>query len=138
MSSPKVRQRPLLTLPQILLLVALFAGMIIAVDLNRRAQIGRVAGIGEGEVLEQIHFEETRQVELEATRSYVNSDEYVADFARNEANYTLPGEKRVVILPQEVTRTTQQFAEPTPDPIQYARPWQGWLRLLTDAPQPQK
>jgi hypothetical protein len=138
MSSSKVRQRPLLTLPQILLLVALFAGMIIAVDLNRRAQIGRVAGVGEGELLEQISFEETRQVELHATRAYVNSDEYVADFARNEANYTLPGESRVVILPQEVVQTVQQFADPTPDPIQYAHPWQGWMRLLTDAPHPKR
>jgi len=136
MSQKKIAERPLLTLPQILLLLGLLAALFFALDINRRAQAGEQVGVGQEALRQEINFEATRRVELQATLSYVQSDDYVADYARNEAGYILPGEVRVVPLPLEATPIPTEPPPPTPDPAQNAHPWQAWLRLLTDIPQP--
>lgn len=130
------QQRPLLTLPQVIVLLAVVAALFIALDLNRRAQAGRLVGVGEEALQEEIRLETTRQVELQATLVYVQSEDYVAAYARDEGGYVLPGEKRVVPLMIETTPEPTPLPAPTPDPATYARPWQVWWRLLTDAPQP--
>lgn len=130
------RQKPLLTVPQILILLAVIAGLFIALDLNRRAQLGRLAGAGEAELLEEIEAEETRQIELQATATYVNSEHYVEAYAREEGGYVLPGERRVVPMIVEGTPVPGPTPLPTPDPATAAHPWQAWWRLLTDAPLP--
>jgi hypothetical protein len=126
----------LLTVPQILILLAVIAGLFIALDLNRRAQLGRLAGAGEAELREEIQAEETRQIELQATATYVNSEHYVEAYAREEGGYVLPGERRVVPLIVEGTPVPAPTPAPTPDPAASAHPWQAWWRLLTDAPLP--
>lgn len=107
-----------------------------ALDLNRRAQAGVLVGGDTAVLQEEIDLEMTRQVALEATLTYVQSDEYVAEYARNEGGYLLPGEKRVVPLFIEVTPAPTAVADPTPDPAARARPWQAWWRLLSDASHP--
>jgi cell division protein FtsB len=129
-------RRPfILTLPQVIAVLVIVGGMIVALDLNRREQSGRLVGVGEADLAREIAYESTRQVELIATRAYVQSEDYVADYARNEGGYVLPGEKRVV-----VTTVDQPPPPPPPEPImeplEYARPWQAWWRLLLDAPFP--
>ncbi len=130
------RQRPLLNLPQIIVLLIVIAALFIGLDLNRRAQAGQLVGVGEEALRREVTLETTRQVELEATLSYVQSEDYVAAYARNEAGQLLPGEKRVVPLIIEATPEPPAPPLPTADPLEYARPWQAWWRLLTDAPQP--
>jgi len=132
------RQRPLLTLPQIIVLLAVGAGIFVALDLNRRAQARRLVGVDEEALQTEVNVEMTRQVELQATLEYVQTDDYVAAYARDEGGYLLPGERRVVPMPVEVTPTPTAAAAPTPDPITRARPWQAWWALLTDAPQPSR
>ncbi len=130
------RQRPLLTFPQILILVVILVALFAALNLNRRAQAGRQVGVGESALQVELDLEVTRQVELQATLEYVQSEDYVAAYARDEGGYLLPGEKRVVPLTIEVTPQPTPLPPPTPDPVERARPWQAWWRLLTDAPQP--
>ncbi|MCP4356651.1 MAG: hypothetical protein GY796_01375 [Chloroflexi bacterium] len=130
------RQRPLLTLPQILVLAAIIVALFVALDLNKRAQAGRLVGVGESSLQTEIDLEVTRQVELQATLEYVQSDDYIAAYARNEGGYLLPGEKRIVPLMIEVTPAPTALPPPTPDPVAEARQWQAWWQLLTDAPQP--
>ena len=72
------RQRPLLTIPQILILLAVIAALFIGLDLKRRAQAGRLVGVGEESLKQEISLEATRQVELQATLVYVQSEDYVA------------------------------------------------------------
>ena len=131
-----LRQRPLLTLPQILVLLAVVAALFIALDLNRRAQAGRSVGVGEAALQQQVDLEVTRQVELQATLTYVQSEDFVAEYARDEAGQLLPGERRIVPLVIETTPEPTPIPTPAPDPATNARPWQAWWRLLTDAPQP--
>jgi hypothetical protein len=136
MSKKTFRRRPLFTIPQIGALVFVIAGLIIAIDLRNRARAGRLVGVGEEELIVAVSGEETRQVELRATATYVSSDDYVASYARNEGGYLLSGEKRVVPLLIEATPVPASAATPTPDPAHQARPWMAWWRLLTDAPYP--
>jgi cell division protein FtsB len=129
-------RQPLLTLPQVLVLLTVIAGLFVTLDLNRRAQAGRMVGVGEEALEAEIAAEETRQIELKATATYVNSDYYVEAYARDEGGYLLPGEKRVVPLLMEGTPVPTPTPHPTPDPAADAHPWQAWWRLLTDAPLP--
>jgi cell division protein FtsB len=133
-----LRFRPLLTVPQLAILLVVLAGLIIALDLNRRAQAGRLVGVGEEALQSELELEITRQVELQATLAYVQSEDYVAAYARDEGGYLLPGEKRVVPLLIEATPSPEPEAPATPDPATLARPWQAWWRLLTDAPYPSR
>lgn len=131
-----LRQRPLLTLPQIFILIAIVVALFVALNLNRRAEAGRLVGAGESSLQAEVELETTRQVELQATLEYVQSDDFVAAYARDEGGYLLPGEKRIVPLTIDATPLPTPAPPPTPDPIAKARPWQAWWRLLTDAPQP--
>lgn len=130
------RSRPLFSLPQVVFFMVIAGAIIISVDLNNRAQSGRLVGSGEEALQVQIDHEGTRQVELQVTLEYVTSDDYVASYARNEGGMILPGERRIVPLLQEATPEPTPVPPPTPDPAHQARPWQAWWRLLTDAPQP--
>jgi len=138
MGGKLLHQRPLLTLPQMLVLLGVIAALFIALDLNRRAQAGRLVGVGEEALRREVRLEATRQVELQATLDYVQSDDYVAAYARDEGGYVLPGEKRVVPLLLEAAPEPTPAAAATPDPAFRAQPWQAWWQLLTDAPQPSR
>ena len=134
--SPVFRSRPLFSVAQVILVLVIAGAIIIAIDINSRAQAGRLVGRGEEALQSQINREATRQVELVVTLEYVTSDDYVASFARNEGGMILPGERRYVPMLQEATPEATPMPPPTPDPLIEARPWQAWWRLLTDAPQP--
>ncbi|MFO7538670.1 MAG: hypothetical protein R6X32_11515 [Chloroflexota bacterium] len=138
MGNKSLRQRSLFSWPQILALLAILATLLIALDLNRRAEAGRQVGAGEDVLHQQIDLETTRQVELQATLDYVQSEDYTEAYARNEGGQILPGEKRIVPLFIEITPTPTPRPTPTPDPAANAEPWQAWWQLLTDVPQPSR
>lgn len=133
-----LRQRPLLSFPQILVLTAVVIAIYIGVDLNHRAKIGRQIEASELTLEEQLSFETTRQVELLVTRDYVNSDDYVADFARNEGGQVMLGEQRIVPITSDSIPLPTPIPTATPDPAYDARSWQAWWRLFTDAPMPSR
>jgi cell division protein FtsB len=130
------RQRPLLTIPQIIILMGVVAILFIGLDLTHRAQAGQLVGAGEESLQKEITVEMTRQVALQATLEYVQSDDYVKAYARDEGGYIMPGEKRIVPMPVEAPPGEQPQAAPTPDPAAAALPWQAWWQLLSDAPPP--
>ncbi len=132
------QQRPLLTLPQIIALLIIGGSLFVALDLNRRAQQSQGAGMGQEALQAQVQIEQTRQVELQVTLEYVQSDDYVAVYAREEGGFLLAGEKRIVPLTIDATPLPTAVPPPTPDPANNARPWQAWWRLLSDAPHPTK
>lgn len=134
--SPVFRSRPLFSVPQVIFFLVITGAIIIAVDLNNRAQAGRLVGSGEEALQAQVDREATRQVELQATLEYVTSDDYVASYARNEGGMIQPGERRIVPMLQEATPQPTAPPPAAADPAVQARPWQAWWRLLTDAPPP--
>ena len=138
MSEKKKRLKPLLTVPQILVILALIAGLVIALDLNRRAQAGQLVGVGEEPLNRELAYEATRQIHLQATATYVYSVHFIESYARNEGGLIRPGEKRVVPIIAELEPTPTPPPMPTPDPAGEAHPWQAWWRLITDAPLPSR
>ena len=136
MRSRFVFRRSIHSAAQVVLLLVVIAAMFIVLDLNRRARDGRLVGAGAEELRAELDKEITRQVELKATLDFVQSDEYIAIYAREEGGMLLPGEKRIVPLTVDATPAPRPQAQPTPDPALYARPWQVWWSLLTDAPLP--
>lgn len=136
MSTPTIRQRHIFTLPQLVIFLAVLAALIIVVDLNRRRQSSESVGAGAAALEADVAAEVTRQVELQATLTYVESEDYVAAYARDEAGQVLPDEKRIVPLFIESAPPPPPAPPPTPDAAINARPWQAWWRLLTDAPLP--
>ena len=138
MSEKRVNERPLLTIPQILVLLAIVAAIFVALDLNSRAKAGESVGIGEEKLTTEISAEATRQIELQATLTYVQSDDYIAAYARDEGGYMLPNERRVVPVPVDAPPQAIAPPPPTPDPAADAQPWQAWWQLLTDRPMPEK
>jgi cell division protein FtsB len=136
MRSKFVLRRSIHSVAQVVTLLVVVASLFIVLDLNRRARDGRLVGAGAEELQAEFDEEVTRQVELKATLEFVRSDDYVAIYAREEGGMLLPGEKRIVPLRMEATPEPLLAAQPTPDPALYARPWQVWWSLLTDAPLP--
>ena len=132
------RHHPLLTFSQIVVLLGVVAALIITLDLNLRAQAGRLVGVGEESIQSEITLEQTRQVQLLATATYVHSSAYVEQYARNEAGYLKDGEVRIVPLFVETTPIPTLAPAPTTDPAVNARPWQAWWQLLTDAQLPSR
>lgn len=131
-----LQKRPLLTLPQIIALLIIGGSLFVALDLNRRSQANQLVGAGQESLQAQVAVEQTRQVELQATLEYVQSDDYVAAYARDEGGYLLPGENRIVPLTIDATPLPTLAPQPTPDPATDAHPWQAWWRLLSDNPHP--
>ena len=127
-------RRPLLTLTQIIVLSLVVISLVIVLDLTRRERVGKLAGVGEETLRTELAVETTRQIELRATLTYVNSDEYVAIYAREEGGYVKPDEKRIVPVLVESPPIPTPIAEPTRDPAESVQPWQAWWQLVSDAP----
>ena len=131
-------RRPLLTLTQIIVLTLVIIALLIVLDLTRRERAGKLVGVGEDSLRNELANESKRQIELRATLSYVKSDEYIAIYAREEGGYILPDERRVVPLLVEADSTPEPVLISTPDPASSIQPWQGWWQLITDAPMPSR
>ena len=129
MNDQKLR-RFSLSLTQIMLGIAVIVGAFIALGLNQNATNFELVKASEGTFQAQVFVEYTREVELQATLTYVGSEAYVEEYNRAEANKVVAGEIRIIPLTIEATPA------PTPDVAVYARPWQMWWYLLTDAPAP--
>ena len=131
-----VWKKPLLTITQVMTLAVILFGLFVALDLNRRAQEGRLVGKDEETLRAELDVELERRETLEETLVYVRSEEYVADYARNEGGYIRPGERRIVPLLIDGSAAESEAAGASADPAQYAHPWQAWWQLLTDTPMP--
>lgn len=121
-----------------MVLIAIVVAIYIGVDLNHRAQTGRLIQANELSLKERVVLETTRQIELEVTKEHVNSDNYVASYARNEAGMVKPGELRIVPLQLGSLPQPTAAASVTPDPAIEARAWQAWWRLFSDAELPSR
>ncbi len=131
-----VWKKPLLTITQVIALMVILFGLFVALDLNRRAQAGRIVGKDEESLQKEYDAESERQVELMATLEWVRSPEYVIVYAYEEGGLIKPNEKRIVPLMLDEDGNRTSSSESTSDPAQYARPWQAWWQLLTDTPMP--
>ncbi len=135
MNDAKASRFPL-TLTQFLVALAIIVGFFMAFGLNQNATNLQQVQASEAKFQAEVDAQKTIAVELAATRSYVQSDAYVEDYNRAEANRIVEGEVRVVPLIEQATPRPTPVPAPPPDPAAFARPWQLWWYLLTDAEAP--
>jgi cell division protein FtsB len=136
MEKPKRTSKLILSWPQILIILAVVAALALAVDLTSRAQAGREQLSQDQSLSTMVEAERESNRQLKVTLTYVYSNDYVADYARNEAGMILPGEKRVVPLPHPLPLTPTPIPTPVPLIIVPDEPWQAWWMLFFDSPPP--
>jgi hypothetical protein len=127
-----------LTLPQLFLAIVGVVALFIVIGLNRYDENHEAVAAGEATFQAEVDAEITRQVELQATLTYVESATYVEHYFRNEENMVLEGENRIVpnVIPVTPTPASVQSEAGTPGQVSPAQPWQMWWRLISDAPFP--
>lgn len=136
MNRSSFREHPLLTLPQIVIVLLVIGILYFTIVINRRNQAGELM-LEERQIVEaQVELEGTRQIELQATLEYRTGDESVEDYARNEGGLLQSGEVRVKPELIETTAVPTPAPVVTRDPLLDAKPWQAWWKLLSDAPRP--
>lgn len=135
MNRVKMRRLPL-TLTQFLVGLAILVGFFMAFGLNQNAASLQQVQSNEETFQADVHAQMTISVELKATLAYVQSDAYIEDFNRQEANKVLPGEVRIVPLVEQATPAPTPLPLPTTNPEAYVRQWQMWWYLLTDTEAP--
>ena len=136
MSSSKKTRLPVFSVTQMILIIAILAAMVFVLGLNAGGVSGGSMSASEASLSTRVAQEESRNEQLVLTLTYVYSDVYVEDYARNEAGMLLPGEKRVVPLIQSGP------AVPTPVPSSIlaqsaaSTPLEAWWTLFFDSPLP--
>jgi hypothetical protein len=130
------KRHPILNLPQFLIIVGAVLALVLTLSLNIGDRENETLGAEEAALATLVAQEERRQEQLVLTLTYVSSEDYVADYARDEGGMLLPGERRVVPLPNPPPPTPT----PIPTPIQTAAgpktPFEAWWRLFFDGPAP--
>ncbi|RME75934.1 MAG: septum formation initiator family protein [Chloroflexi bacterium] len=137
----KKRQGSRASLTQLVLLFLLTMSIFLIFDLARRTAVNyRVQK--EAERLEQeLAAARAYQAELRARRSYVASDLYVEEIARNELKWALPGETVVVVVApsRRGPARPRQFEtsippEPAAEQVQVMTPVEAWWELFFGDP----
>ncbi len=139
MTKPEeTKHRPILSLLQILVIVVVLIAMGVTLSINARTRDSETLSETEAALATRVAMEEDRQRQLAVTLTYVSSDDYVADYARNEAGMLQDGEKRVVPMPNPVPPTPTLIPTPLPAVTLPETPLEAWWMLFFDSPPPGK
>ena len=132
----KEKRRPLLTVPQFLIVIAVLVALWIALVFNSRALTGREMGANEAALASRLAEEKELNQQLIITLTYVHSDQAPADYARDEAGMILPGEKRVVPMPFPPPPTPTPIPTPFSQALVPSTPFKAWWMLFFDSSPP--
>lgn len=124
------------TLFYLLLVVFIICVGAVIVGISRNSVRLQQVQISEATVQTELDLALTEQVHLQETLAYVDSLPHVEEYNRDEANKILPGEKVVQVVTIPATPQPAEAPPPTPDPANFAQPWQMWWHLLFDSPAP--
>jgi cell division protein FtsB len=103
------KKRPGSKLPvaQFVAIIALSISVFLIVDLGRRAAANYRVQREAYRLTQEVEAMRLHQAKLLARRSYVASDLYVEEVARNELKWANPGETVIVVLPTPAAITSQ-------------------------------
>ena len=125
----KGKKRPVVSSRQFIAIIVATVALFMAVDFGRRAAAIYRLQREKARLEQEIAQEEARREELEAYKGFVQSDEFVEQWARTEGRMVKPGETPVVPIP---VRTPPPPAEPPPEKGQAAEGahWREWWELF--------
>ena len=119
--------------PRLWLLGLAILALPLLAEFNARLTLSRQLASEEAALTQQIDTEKARQQELLKLKDYVNSDNYVEDWAR-QARMARPGEVAVVPSPEQArTPAPTTTLETTGTPNDVVSEW--WATFFGDAPQ---
>lgn len=125
---------------QIMFAAILAIGLILGLNFTRLFSAGQPLQQTYNQLTSEITQLEKDQADLTRERDYVQSDDYVESWARDEGKMVLPGEHLVIPV------GSQSASEVTPEPVQQAAvqttppdppKWQLWWALFFDTDLPQ-
>jgi cell division protein FtsB len=125
---------------QIMFAAILAIGLILGLNFTRLFSAGQPLQQTYAQLANEIKQLEKDQADLTRERDYVQSDDYVESWARDEGKMLQPGEHLVVPV------GSQSSAEATPEPVEQAvvqttppepPKWQLWWALFFDTDPPQ-
>ena len=125
---------------QIMFAAILAIGLILGLNFTRLFSAGQPLQQTYNQLSTEIAQLENDQSGLIQERDYVQSDSYVADWARDEGKMLQPGE--YLVIPVGSENGAEATAEPIPQaPVQTTPPeppsWQLWWSLFFDSAPPQ-
>ncbi|MBN1316321.1 MAG: hypothetical protein JXA42_12660 [Anaerolineales bacterium] len=132
----KKTKRPVFNLPQVLILVGIIVAMALVIGLEARSTASRNLDPDEEVIASRLAMEQERNRQLVLTLTYVHSDDYVADYARNEAGMILPGEVRVVPMFDPPLPTSTPIPPPITAVSAPSTPFEAWWMIFFDSPPP--
>lgn len=110
--------------------------LLLIVDYGRRVSTGFYIAQAEEQLKAEIAVELTRNAQLKARLEYVQSDEFVEKWAREEGHMARPGDRPFILVTVEAPRSAPQnstaivqTAGATPQPT-----WHQWWYLFFDTP----
>lgn len=95
----KKRSAPKAALAQFIAIIALTISIFLIVDFGRRAAANYRVQREAERLSQEVELARQRQADLLARRSYVASDLYVEEVARQELKWASPGETVLAIMP---------------------------------------
>jgi len=128
----KKRSAPKAALAQFIAIIALTISIFLIVDFGRRAAANYRVQREAERLSQEVELARQRQADLLARRSYVASDLYVEEVARQELKWASPGETVLVIMPTPeaiAPAINQVTAETASQPI-VQTPAQAWWHLF--------
>jgi hypothetical protein len=132
----KKTKRPVFTIPQVLILVGILVAMALVIGLEARSAANRNMDPDEKAIASRLLAEQELNRQLIVTLTYVHSDDYVADYARNEAGMILPDEVRVVPMFDPPLPTSTPIPPPLTAVTAPSTPFEAWWMIFFDSPPP--
>jgi len=133
-SSPRQEKRliqpkkpSLISGTQFVAIVVLTIAIFLIVDFGRRTTAGYYASQTEQRLLSEIEAELTRRAELTARRDYILTDEYVEEWAREQAHMIRPGDQPLFLITPESPDARVELIQST-EPIPSAEPLPNWYQ----------
>jgi cell division protein FtsB len=135
------KKRPSAKVPvaQFVAIIALSISIFLIVDLGRRAAANYRVQREAERLNQEVETARSYQERLLARRSYVASDLYIEEVARQELKWARPGETVIVVMPtpEAATQAGKQEAQPaTIAPIAYSPVQAWWLLFFGDDTSP--
>ena len=133
------KKTPLISGTQFAAIVVLTIVLFLVIDFGRRTTAGYYVSQTEKRLDAEIEALLQEQEMLKQRRDYVQTDEYVEQWAREQAHMVRPGDHRLIVVTPPASSASpegpQPAAPPPPDSVAAAQRtpnWHHWWRLFWD------
>ena len=132
------KKPPLISGTQFAAIVVLTIALFLIVDFGRRTTAGYYVSQTEKRLDAEIKALLAQQESLEKHLDYVQTDEYVERWAREQAHMVRPGDRRLIVVTPPASATQSKEALPVPRPSSstvasaQVPNWHHWWRLFWD------